>query len=67
MIRVYAADHNPPHFHIVTPDAEALIRIENLEVLRGEVPAKVQTAALEWATANIDAIAAEWSRLNKKR
>lgn len=64
MIRVYAADHNPPHFHVVTPEAEALVRIDTLEVIMGSVPAKVLRAAREWAEANEAKIAAEWKRLN---
>lgn len=26
-IRMFADDHNPPHFHVLTPDHEALLRI----------------------------------------
>lgn len=26
-VQVFADDHNPPHFHAVTPDGEALIGI----------------------------------------
>ena len=34
-IRVYANDHLPPHFHIVNPDFEALIVIEDFSTYAG--------------------------------
>ena len=27
IIRIYSNDHLPPHFHIITPDADALVEI----------------------------------------
>jgi hypothetical protein len=32
-IEVRTRDHNPPHFHIVGPDGEAMVRIKDFEVL----------------------------------
>lgn len=37
IIRVYANDHLPPHFHAVGPDGEALFRIDDLTVMAGEL------------------------------
>jgi len=36
IIRVYANDHLPPHFHAISPDFEALIEIATLTVLAGD-------------------------------
>nr|WP_200991933.1 DUF4160 domain-containing protein [Rhizobium rhizogenes]QCL10552.1 hypothetical protein pC6.5d_659 [Rhizobium rhizogenes] len=66
IIRVYANDHLPPHFHILTPDADALVDIATLEILRGKLPRKAQDTALEWAAKNKAAIAAEWNRTNPR-
>jgi hypothetical protein len=30
-IRVYPKDHNPPHVHVIGPDAEAKIRLHDLQ------------------------------------
>lgn len=30
-IRVYPKDHNPPHVHVVGPEAEAKFKLDNLE------------------------------------
>jgi hypothetical protein len=65
-IRVYANDHMPPHFHVVSADAEALIEIATLTILRGSLPARLRVAALAWATSNRSVIAAEWNRINPR-
>jgi hypothetical protein len=45
-IRMFAKDHNPPHFHVVTPDHQALVSIETLELMRGSMdPAKLGDSA----------------------
>ena len=66
IIRVYANDHLPPHFHILTPDGDALVDIATLEILRGKLARKAQDIALEWAAKNKAAIAAEWNRTNPR-
>jgi len=35
-IRFYFNDHDPPHFHAIYGECEALIEIDTLSVLRGE-------------------------------
>lgn len=36
IIRMYYNDHDPPHFHAVYGDDEALIGIDTLSIIRGE-------------------------------
>jgi hypothetical protein len=36
-IQIFADDHNPPHFHVKTPDGKALIRISDLTVMAGNI------------------------------
>ena len=63
-ITMYAADHNPPHFHIVTCDrAEAQIAIATLTIIRGEVRANVLKAALAWAAKNRGLLMTTWNEL----
>jgi hypothetical protein len=38
VIRVYANDHLPPHFHAIAAEFEALIGIESLTIMRGRLP-----------------------------
>jgi hypothetical protein len=67
VIRVYANDHLPPHFHVISPAAEALLTISPLAVIRGELPKGASGAkALQWAKDNIAVIVAEWNRINPR-
>jgi hypothetical protein len=34
-LRMYADDHHPPHFHIVGPEFQVLVRISDLTVIAG--------------------------------
>jgi hypothetical protein len=63
-IQIFADDHNPPHFHAVTPDHDALVAIETLTVLRGSIPRRDLDTALDWVRDNRAAVRAEWERLN---
>lgn len=66
IIRVYANDHLPPHFHILTSDGDALVEIATLQILRGKLGRRVEDTALEWARENKATIAAEWNRTNPR-
>lgn len=63
-IAVYAGDHNPPHFHVLAADGEALVTIVGLRVLAGDLPPRKLRRALEWARKNTSLLADVWTRLN---
>lgn len=63
-ITVYADDHNPPHFHVLTVDGDALVSIATLTVLAGRIRAKELRTATDWAAAHITEIEDEWNLLN---
>jgi hypothetical protein len=66
IIRVYANDHLPPHFHAIAPDFEALIEIETLSIMRGTLLRKAKKSVMAWASAHRSDIAAEWNRINPR-
>ena len=66
IIRVYANDHLPPHFHAIAPDFEALIEIETLTIMRGSLSRQARERVMEWAAANRRLIVAEWNRINSR-
>ena len=41
-------DHNPPHFHVIGPDFEALVSIAPLMILRGSMSKTVWTQVQAW-------------------
>ncbi len=47
-ITIYGDDHNPSHFHILTADSAAQVRIADLEIIRGNISKKAYAAAIAW-------------------
>jgi hypothetical protein len=65
-VRMYADDHRPPHFHIVGPDFEVIVRISDLAVIEGRArPAQI-SEAIAWARAHREALALTWAELNER-
>jgi hypothetical protein len=65
-VRMYADDHRPPHFHIVAPDFQVLVRISDLAVIAGDVrPAQI-AEAIEWARKYRESLAFKWAELNER-
>ena len=62
VIRIYFADHAPPHFHAHYGEAEALISISDLRVLAGSLPARALGLVMEWAFQHRDEIMQCWDR-----
>ena len=66
IVRMYADDHAPPHFHIEAPDFEVLVRISDLSVIAGEArPAQI-AEALRWAETERTALLMRWAELNER-
>ena len=63
---MYADDHHPPHFHIVGPDFQVLVRIADLVVLQGEARPNQIAAAMAWARAHHNLLARRWTELNER-
>lgn len=67
-IYVYADDHNPPHFHLVNAESEALIRIEDLKVMRGAVDRSELSEAVSWAVTpdGRETLWSAWRKYNER-
>ena len=50
IIKVFFGDHPPPHFHAVYGEHNALVGIESLEIIEGDLPKRAQKLVLEWAS-----------------
>jgi hypothetical protein len=65
-IGMYADEHHPPHFHIVAPEFQVLVRISDFTVIAGEArPAQI-VQALEWAQTHREMLALKWTELNER-
>ena len=62
VIRMYFADHAPPHFHAVYAGEEAVIEIATGEILRGRLPDRALRMVREWASMHRDELVVNWAR-----
>ena len=61
LIRMYFADHAPPHFHAMYAEHEAVIGIQTFDVLRGQLPPRALALVIEWAQLNQQALMEDWN------
>ena len=60
VIKMFYEDHNPPHFHAIYGDYEAMFSIETLQIMRGQMPARVQGLIVEWASLHQEELKENW-------
>ena len=62
VVRMYFRDHSPAHFHAAYGEHEALVEIETLAILGGELPRRAMALVLEWAALHRQELRADWER-----
>jgi len=62
VIRMFYRDHNPPHFHAVYSNFEAIIDIEKNELISGYLPPRVLGLVTEWTALNQKELMENWER-----
>ena len=60
VIKMYFADHPPPHFHAEYGEQEALITIDGVEVFGGGLPARALGLVKEWVEMHRDELNQDW-------
>jgi hypothetical protein len=65
VIHMYFDDHNPPHFHIYTPDMGAVMDLRTFEVIEGSVDRRAEAEARDWAKANVDRLWGLWEEYSR--
>jgi hypothetical protein len=65
VIRMFYNDHDPAHFHAGYGEYEALIEIDTLTVLRGELPTRALALVLEWAAIHRHDLKSDWTRARR--
>lgn len=53
VIKMFWADHPPPHFHAIYGEHEALIAILTSEIIAGSLPRRAQSLVSEWTTSTV--------------
>ena len=57
-------EHNPPHIHILYGEYNAVIDLQALKLMEGDLPGKGLSMAMEWATLHRDELLEMWSTQN---
>jgi len=65
VIRMYFNDHNPPHFHVEYNEYSAAVLIETLGIVEGNVPAKVLSLVVEWASLHQAELLDNWESIRR--
>ena len=66
VLRMYADDHRPPHFHVVGPDFAVVVDLSTFELISGEARLKDIAEALVWAKKNQTTLEKLWQQLNER-
>ena len=67
VIRMYFADHPPPHFHAEYGGERATIEIATLEILSGSVSPRAYRLIAEWAGLHSSELMHNWNELSGDR
>lgn len=65
VIKMYFADHVPPHFHAEYTEHEARIAIDSLAVIAGKLPPRAMGLVAEWATLHQQELQGLWEKALK--
>lgn len=61
--------HKAPHFHAVSPEGDAVLKIPTLETLAGNMKAKTLSKVIEWAEKEetLKLLKAKWNECNPQQ
>jgi hypothetical protein len=65
VIKMYFADHTPPHFHAEYAEHEVRIAINTLAVITGSLPPRAMGLVVEWASLHQAELLALWTRASR--
>ena len=60
-IYMYFSDHNPPHFHAIYAEHEALVRIVDGSPIGGSLPKTAAQLVEQWRQLHVDELSANWA------
>ena len=65
VIKMYFADHAPPHFHVEYAEHEAKIAIDTFGVISGKLPPRAMGLVAEWATLHQQDLRVLWAKATR--
>ena len=67
VITMYYNDHPPPHFHVRYGNQKALVAIDTLALIRGQLSPRVLGLVVEWASQHQAALAEHWDLARRQQ
>jgi hypothetical protein len=68
VVKIFFRDeHNPPHIHAVYGEHNGLFRIEDMEMIEGDLPARARKMVEEWGTSYKADLQAMWDSKTLKK
>lgn len=67
IIYMFYNEHQPPHFHVKYAEHEAVIGIETIAVLRGDLPPRALGLVMEWASLHQAELKSDWENVLKEK
>ena len=67
IIRMYYADHPPPHFHAVYQGEQVKVNINALAVMEGKMAGRATALVLEWAALHQADLQRAWELASTNR
>ena len=67
VIQMYYDDHNLPHFHAIYGEYKAVISIQDLAILEGDLPPKAVGLVMEWGRAHKNELLMDWDLARTKK
>lgn len=61
LIKMFFADHNPPHFHVYYNEYKAIIGIGSLSIIDGSLPPRALGLTIEWASVHQEELQEFWN------
>jgi hypothetical protein len=65
VIRMFFDEHPPPHFHALYGEYEALININTLAIIWGNLPGRALGLVVEWASLHQAELGVLWEKARK--
>ncbi len=67
VVAMFYNDHEPPHFHVRYGDYKAILAVESVSVLRGELPPRALGLVKEWARLHQRELEQDWLRARENQ
>ena len=61
IVRMYHADHNPPHFHVQYGEASAIIDLKTGRLVAGSLPPRLVRITNEWRRLRLRELERAWA------